>query len=276
MITGLARLEGRRSSSWRAILPLWRRLDRRRLRQGGRAVSISPRPSTCRSSTCGLPGLPDRAGSREGRHHPPRRARDGRGQPVTVPWCTVIVRNSFGVAGVVHQPAGRFSMRYAWPSACWGSLPLEGGIEAAYRAEIEAAPDPRGQARRDRGPSRQAALAVSYRRDILGRGDHRPARHALAALRVRAACRTAAHAGAAGRHDDQAVIGGDASMCAPRAVFVSTAIPAHLCHARACGHPVRRGLSVRSLTSQHHRHCERSEAIQYAEARGWIASLRSQ
>ncbi|MGC1662755.1 MAG: carboxyl transferase domain-containing protein, partial [Bradyrhizobium sp.] len=35
----------------------------------------------------------------------------------TVPWCTVIVRNSFGVAGVVHQPADRFSMRYAWPSA---------------------------------------------------------------------------------------------------------------------------------------------------------------
>jgi acetyl-CoA carboxylase carboxyltransferase component len=60
----------------------------------------------------------------------------------TVPWCTVIVRNSFGVAGVVHQPADRFSIRYAWPSAYWGSLPLEGGIEAAYRAEIDAAEDP--------------------------------------------------------------------------------------------------------------------------------------
>jgi acetyl-CoA carboxylase carboxyltransferase component len=32
-------------------------------------------------------------------------------------------------------------MRYAWPSSYWGSLPLEGGIEAAYRAEIDAAPD---------------------------------------------------------------------------------------------------------------------------------------
>ena len=59
----------------------------------------------------------------------------------TVPWCTVIVRNSFGVAGVVHQPADRFSLRYAWPSAYWGSLPLEGGIEAAYRADIDAAED---------------------------------------------------------------------------------------------------------------------------------------
>jgi acetyl-CoA carboxylase carboxyltransferase component len=44
---------------------------------------------------------------------------------------------------VVHQPANRFSMRYAWPSAYWGSLPLEGGIEAAYRAEIDAADDPK-------------------------------------------------------------------------------------------------------------------------------------
>jgi acetyl-CoA carboxylase carboxyltransferase component len=60
----------------------------------------------------------------------------------TTPWCTVIVRNSFGVAGAAHQPAGRFSMRYAWLSAYWGSLPLEGGIEAAYRADVDAAPDP--------------------------------------------------------------------------------------------------------------------------------------
>src|SRR5437879_11989113 len=60
----------------------------------------------------------------------------------TVPWCTIIVRNAFGVAGVVHQPANRYSMRYAWPSAYWGSLPLEGGIEAAYRADIDASDDP--------------------------------------------------------------------------------------------------------------------------------------
>jgi acetyl-CoA carboxylase carboxyltransferase component len=65
----------------------------------------------------------------------------------SVPWCTVIMRNSFGVAGAVHQPAGRLSLRYAWPSAYWGSLPLEGGIEAAYRAEIDAAPDPAAKLR---------------------------------------------------------------------------------------------------------------------------------
>jgi acetyl-CoA carboxylase carboxyltransferase component len=63
----------------------------------------------------------------------------------TIPWCTVIVRNSFGVAGAAHQPAGRFSLRYAWLSAYWGSLPLEGGIEAAYRADIDAAADPKAK-----------------------------------------------------------------------------------------------------------------------------------
>ncbi len=63
----------------------------------------------------------------------------------TVPWCTVIVRNVFGVAGALHQPPGRLSLRYAWPSGHWGSLPLEGGIEAAYRAEIDAAAEPQAK-----------------------------------------------------------------------------------------------------------------------------------
>lgn len=65
----------------------------------------------------------------------------------TVPWCTFIVRNAFGVAGGAHQPDGRFCIRYAWPSARWGSLPLEGGIEAAYRADIRNAPDPEAKLR---------------------------------------------------------------------------------------------------------------------------------
>jgi acetyl-CoA carboxylase carboxyltransferase component len=63
----------------------------------------------------------------------------------TVPWCTFIVRNVFGVAGAVNVPAYRFALRYAWLSARWGSLPLEGGIVAAYRAEIDAASDPKAK-----------------------------------------------------------------------------------------------------------------------------------
>jgi acetyl-CoA carboxylase carboxyltransferase component len=58
------------------------------------------------------------------------------------PWCSVIMRNAFGVAGAAHRNGGRYCTRYAWPSGRWGSLPLEGGIEAAYRADIAGAPDP--------------------------------------------------------------------------------------------------------------------------------------
>jgi acetyl-CoA carboxylase carboxyltransferase component len=60
----------------------------------------------------------------------------------SVPWCSVLVRKVFGVAGAVHQNSSRYCMRMAWPSAEWGSLPIAGGLEAAYKAEIEAATDP--------------------------------------------------------------------------------------------------------------------------------------
>jgi acetyl-CoA carboxylase carboxyltransferase component len=59
----------------------------------------------------------------------------------SVPWCSVIIRKVFGVAGAGHTPHTRLHYRYAWPSGDWGSLPVEGGIEAAYRAELDAAPD---------------------------------------------------------------------------------------------------------------------------------------
>lgn len=60
----------------------------------------------------------------------------------TVPWVSIIVRKVFGVAGAAHGNAQRLNLRYAWPSGDWGSLPLEGGIEAAYRRVIEESDDP--------------------------------------------------------------------------------------------------------------------------------------
>jgi len=60
----------------------------------------------------------------------------------TVPWCAVILRRAFGVAGAGMMDHTRFRYRIAWPSGDWGSLPAEGGIEAAFKAQIEAAPDP--------------------------------------------------------------------------------------------------------------------------------------
>jgi propionyl-CoA carboxylase beta chain len=61
-----------------------------------------------------------------------------------VPWCTVVVRKAFGVAGAGHGNHARYRYRYAWPSADWGSLPIEGGVQAAYKAELAAAADPEG------------------------------------------------------------------------------------------------------------------------------------
>ncbi|KAI0777207.1 propionyl-CoA carboxylase [Trametes elegans] len=61
----------------------------------------------------------------------------------TVPIFTVIIRRSFGVAGGAFSDAGDgLNTRVAWPSADWGSLPLEGGIEAAYKRQLNAAPSP--------------------------------------------------------------------------------------------------------------------------------------
>ena len=54
----------------------------------------------------------------------------------------MIIRNVFGVAGAAHRNGSQYCTRYAWPSGRWGSLPLEGGIEAAYRADLDAAADP--------------------------------------------------------------------------------------------------------------------------------------
>jgi acetyl-CoA carboxylase carboxyltransferase component len=61
-----------------------------------------------------------------------------------VPWMSVIVRRAFGMAGGLHAPKcfPALNHRIAWPSARWGSIPIEGGVQAAYRREIEQAPDP--------------------------------------------------------------------------------------------------------------------------------------
>jgi len=58
-----------------------------------------------------------------------------------VPWCSILVRKAFGVAGAAHTNHARLHYRYCWPSGDWGSLPVEGGIEAAYRADLDAAAD---------------------------------------------------------------------------------------------------------------------------------------
>jgi len=59
-----------------------------------------------------------------------------------VPWVAMILRRAFGVAGSYYGRHHDLNLRYAWPSAIWGSLPIEGGVYAAYKREIEASVDP--------------------------------------------------------------------------------------------------------------------------------------
>ena len=81
----------------------------------------------------------------------------------TVPLCCVIVRRAYGIAGSAMSNAEAFQYRYAWPSGDWGSLPIEGGIEVAYKSELAAADDPaahleaiRARLNRVRSPFRTA------------------------------------------------------------------------------------------------------------------------
>ncbi|OUZ11741.1 methylmalonyl-CoA carboxyltransferase [Aeromicrobium sp. PE09-221] len=59
-----------------------------------------------------------------------------------VPMAEIIVRRVFGVGGAGQVNRHRYNRQWAWPSGDWGSLPVEGGIEAAYRADLESSDDP--------------------------------------------------------------------------------------------------------------------------------------
>jgi len=65
----------------------------------------------------------------------------------TVPVAVVYVRKCFGVAGAAQRPARGFCWQMAWPSARWGNIPVEGGVYAAHRREIEEALDPEARLR---------------------------------------------------------------------------------------------------------------------------------
>ncbi|KAI9003511.1 propionyl-CoA carboxylase [Hyaloraphidium curvatum] len=71
-----------------------------------------------------------------------------------VPWLTIVVRKAFGVAAGILVARGegdesQANVRLAWPSGEWGSLPLAGGVEAAFKGQLEAIKDP-GERERER------------------------------------------------------------------------------------------------------------------------------
>ncbi|KAJ2915848.1 hypothetical protein MD484_g4573, partial [Candolleomyces efflorescens] len=66
----------------------------------------------------------------------------------SVPFYTIIIRRAFGVAGCAFaDPENGKGIRVAWPSGDWGSLPLEGGIEAAYKRQLDEAASKSPEAR---------------------------------------------------------------------------------------------------------------------------------
>jgi len=81
-----------------------------------------------------------------------------------VPYACVVVRKAYGVAGATNRVPGTHSFRYAWPSGDWGSLPLEGGVEVAYKQELL-----------DAGEDRDALLAEIKMRLSNLRSPHRTA-----------------------------------------------------------------------------------------------------
>ncbi len=62
---------------------------------------------------------------------------------VTVPVVTLVIRKCYGMAGMATCHKRGLEFRIAWPSAEWGSLPVEGGVAVAYRREIANAEDPK-------------------------------------------------------------------------------------------------------------------------------------
>ena len=69
------------------------------------------------------------------------------GLQATVPMFTVVVRKCYGMAGMGTTDKNGIEFKIAWPSAEWGSLPIEGGVAAAFRRDIAAASDPKARER---------------------------------------------------------------------------------------------------------------------------------
>jgi acetyl-CoA carboxylase carboxyltransferase component len=96
-----------------------------------------------------------------------------------VPQAELILRRVYGVGGAGIINRHRASRSWAWPSGDWGSLPARGGIEAAFRAELERAADPAAEL--DRLHRELAAVTSPFRtaehfgvQDLIDPRDSRP------------------------------------------------------------------------------------------------------
>jgi acetyl-CoA carboxylase carboxyltransferase component len=96
-----------------------------------------------------------------------------------IPQAELIVRRVYGVAGAGIVNRHRAGRSWAWPSGDWGSLPVQGGVEAAFRAQLEQAEDPEAEIERIRHTL--AAIGSPFRtaerfgvQDMIDPRDSRP------------------------------------------------------------------------------------------------------
>jgi acetyl-CoA carboxylase carboxyltransferase component len=61
---------------------------------------------------------------------------------LTVPMISLMIRKAYGMGGTSTGNPPRLNLRIGWPSGEWGSMPIEGGVDAAFRRQIETAEDP--------------------------------------------------------------------------------------------------------------------------------------
>jgi methylmalonyl-CoA decarboxylase subunit alpha len=61
---------------------------------------------------------------------------------ISVPLINVTVRRCYGFGGEITGRGPRTTARFAWPSAEFGGIPIEGGVDASFKRIIEASADP--------------------------------------------------------------------------------------------------------------------------------------
>jgi acetyl-CoA carboxylase carboxyltransferase component len=96
-----------------------------------------------------------------------------------VPQAELIVRRVYGVGGAGIVNRHRAGRSWAWPSGDWGSLPVQGGVEAAFRAQLDQAADRQAEIERIR--RELAAVSSPFRtaehfgvQDVIDPRDSRP------------------------------------------------------------------------------------------------------
>ena len=98
-----------------------------------------------------------------------------------VPKIEFNIRKAYGVAADAAHSLGHpdgLNLRFGWPAGEWGGIPIEGGVAAAYRREIENAPNPEAHRAmiEERLLKLRSPFRAAYRGDVVDLIDPRETR----------------------------------------------------------------------------------------------------